>query len=73
MKKQSNYDACCALCEHSEDIFQGDYCICKKKGVTEPNQRCRAFCFDPLKIKVSVRKLPKFQPIPNLFSSDEKK
>ena len=63
MKHTSELEKSCSLCEYSEEIFGGDYFICKKKGIMESCDLCGAFCFDPLKIKVSVRKIPKFQPI----------
>lgn len=66
MKKRTDLDECCALCEHGQEILDGDYCICKRKGVTAPGSVCKAFCFDPLKIKVSVRKIPKFTLPDNL-------
>lgn len=73
MKKRTDLERTCALCEHSEEIFGGDYFICKKKGIMEPGKYCRAFCFDPLKIKVSVRKIPKFTPPKEFLSPDENK
>lgn len=74
MKKKQDWEESCSLCEYSQEIFGGDYFICKKKGVVEPNGCCRAFCFDPLKIKVSVRKIPKFTPLDDMLSiSSEKK
>ena len=69
MKKRTDLEESCALCEHGEEIFGGDYFICKKKGVMEPGKSCKAFCFDPLKIKVSVPKIPKFTPINNVLNS----
>ena len=71
MKKKQDWEESCSLCEYSQEIFGGDYFICKKKGVVEPNGCCRAFCFDPLKIKVSVRKIPKFTPFGDLFNNTE--
>ena len=68
MKKRMDLEENCALCEHSQEILDGDYCICKKKGVMEPGGTCKAFCFDPLKIKVSVRKIPKFTLLDSVAS-----
>ena len=62
MKKKKDFESSCSLCEHSEEIFGGDYFICKKKGIMDPSGVCSSFCFDPLKIKVSVKKIPKFTP-----------
>ena len=62
MKKNVDTERCCALCEHSVEIMEGEYCACKKKGIVEPSAQCSRFQFDPLKIKVSVRKLPEFRP-----------
>lgn len=73
MKKKQNFEKCCSLCEHSEEIFGGEYFICKKKGIVEPDGLCSAFCFDPLMIKVSVRKIPEFKPIPVTVPDNEKK
>ncbi len=72
MKKKQDFEENCSLCEYSQEIFCGDYYMCKKKGVVEPCGRCRSFCFDPLKIKVSVRKIPKFTPL-NEFTTPTKK
>lgn len=64
MKKQKrNYERACVLCEYGQEISQGEYCICTKKGIVLPNDSCRHFQFDPLKIKVSVSKIPEFRPI----------
>ena len=63
--KKSEMERSCALCEHGEEIFEGEYCICKKKGVMSPTDSCSRFQFDPLKIKVSVRKIPQFHPLPD--------
>lgn len=68
MKKRTDLEECCALCEHSQEISDGDYCICRKKGVMEPSGLCKSFCFDPLKIKVSVRKIPKFTPLGDILN-----
>ncbi|MBE6712913.1 MAG: hypothetical protein E7580_05260 [Ruminococcaceae bacterium] len=73
MKKRNDLEESCALCEYSQEIFGGDYYICKKKGVMEPGAVCRAFCFDPLKIKVSVRKIPTFKPLGDLLVSPDSK
>ncbi len=64
MKKQTDLEKNCAHCEYSEEIFSGEYCICKKKGVVLPTNRCSAFIFDPLKVKVYVQKIPEFKPFP---------
>lgn len=66
MKKKREFEESCSLCEYSAEIFGGDYYICRKKGVMDPNGLCSSFCFDPLKIKVSVRKIPKFTPIKDM-------
>ena len=74
MKRNQDYEEGCYLCEHSQEIFGGDYYICKKKGVVDPNGLCNAFCFDPLKIKVSVRKIPSITPLADMMSvTTEKK
>lgn len=64
--KKKDFERSCALCEHGCEVYDGDWCICKKKGVVSPTDHCSKFCFDPLKIKVSIRKIPKFQPPPEL-------
>ncbi len=61
--KKNEVERSCALCEHGEEIMNGEYCICKKKGITSPTDACSRFLFDPLKIKVSVRKIPQFHPL----------
>lgn len=74
MKKNADFEKGCSLCEYSQEIFGGDYYICRKKGVMDPDGLCKSFCFDPLKIKVSVRKIPKFTPLSDMLSvSSERK
>ncbi len=68
MKKKLELEESCSHCEYSQEIFDGDYYICKKKGVMDPNGLCNSFCFDPLKIKVSVRKIPNFIPLGDMMS-----
>ena len=64
MKKQKyDYERACVLCEYGQEISQGEYCICKKKGIVLPGDSCSRFQFDPLKIKVSVSKIPEFRLI----------
>lgn len=69
MKQIKNFEENCSVCEYAQEIFGGEYCICKKKGIVPPHGICRKFCFDPLRVKVSVRKAPEFRPILNF--SDE--
>ena len=59
---KKKWEKSCVLCEHGQEILEGEYCICTKKGVMEPGASCSRFRFDPLKIKVSVQKLPEFHP-----------
>ena len=72
MKKRNDLEESCALCENSQEILGGDYYICKKKGIMDPGGHCKAFCFDPLKIKVSGRKIPVFTLPSDLFSIPNK-
>ena len=72
MKKNKKFDEACELCEHSQEIFDGEYCICRKKGVVSPDDCCSSFYFDPLKIKVSVRKIPEFHPLPEWINKETK-
>lgn len=67
MRKKFDFETNCAHCEYGQEIFDGDFCICRKKGVVDPGGKCSKFVFDPLKVKVSVRKIPQFQPTPDLF------
>lgn len=62
-KKQKNIEHDCAHCENAEEIFGGEFCLCSKRGVVSPSDVCSKFVFDPLKVKVSVRKIPQFHPI----------
>jgi len=66
MKTKFQYEKNCAHCENGQPIFNKEYCICSKKGVTDPGDVCSGFVFDPLKVQVSVRRIPKFTPIPDL-------
>lgn len=63
MKTKPNWDECCSQCELATEIMQGEYFVCRKKGVVEPGEVCRHFTFDPLKMKVSVSKIPSFIPL----------
>jgi len=67
-----DFEESCSLCEYGQEIFEGEYYICKKKGVMEPSGICKSFCFDPLKIKVSVRKIPKFVPLEGIADLGKK-
>ncbi len=60
MKQQRDYEKNCSLCEYADEICQGEFCICRKKGIVSPGGICSRFQLDPLKVKVSIRKLPKF-------------
>ena len=70
MKRYNDYDKSCSLCEYANEISQGELCICRKKGIVTPGEVCSRFQLDPLKIKVSVRKLPKFDGL-SPFSKKE--
>lgn len=63
MKKRTDFENDCEMCEYSQEIMNGEYLLCSKKGIVEFGEGCSRFQFDPLKIKVSVRKLPEFRPI----------
>lgn len=63
-------EAQCDLCEYAEPINEGTACICRIKGVVAPDDACRRFCFDPLKLKVSVPKLPDFSALAGLAKKD---
>lgn len=56
-------EAQCDLCENAQCIEEGTLCICKIRGIVSPDDMCRKFVFDPLKLKVSVPKLPSFSPL----------
>lgn len=66
MMSKDNWERACVLCESSRKIEGGEYCVCTKKGVVSPDFCCRKFRFDPLKMEVTVQKLPSF---PEDFSS----
>ncbi|MBR3836552.1 MAG: hypothetical protein IKJ74_00260 [Clostridia bacterium] len=66
MAKKRELERSCILCENGQEIYEGEYCICKIKGVMSPDGSCRHFQFDPLKLKVSVQKLPEFHPVTDL-------
>ncbi len=59
------FDRICALCEYSHKISGGEYFVCRKKGVVAPDNVCRKFTFDPLKMEVSPQRLP---PLTDPFS-----
>ncbi len=71
MKHKNTFEENCAVCEYAQEIFGGEYCICKKKGIVLPHEKCRKFCFDPLRVKMSVRKAPEFPSIPNFLNENE--
>ena len=70
MAKNSERERACALCEYGQEICEGNFCICRKKGVVPPDGVCRHFQFDPLKIKVTARKLPEFRPLSGFFEQN---
>lgn len=47
----------CKYCEHVMQTFEGDKKLCDKRGVVEPNHKCRSFIYDPLK-RIPRRPLP---------------
>ncbi len=63
-------DAQCDLCEYAEIINGGDSCICRIRGIVSPEDVCRKFCFDPLKIKVSPPLLPDLSSLADLAKKD---
>ena len=64
MKKSD--EAQCNLCEYAQEIECGEKCICRIRGVVLPDDVCRRFRFDPLKIKVSIPKMPAFSALADL-------
>lgn len=50
MKKNENYERCCAYCEkaHATDDPEMFFCLKKKKDV-HGGEQCRAFSYDLLK------------------------
>ncbi|MBP5288368.1 MAG: hypothetical protein J6Z79_00660 [Clostridia bacterium] len=63
-------DAQCDLCEYAQPINEGESCVCKLRGIVSPDDACGKFRFDPLKMKVSLPKLPDFSALANLAKKD---
>lgn len=62
MKKTKNgIEKICALCEHSEIIFDEENVLCELHGIVPGAYRCRKFIYDPLK-RVPP-KTPKVEPL----------
>jgi hypothetical protein len=45
----------CAYCLHGSHLSGGEEIFCIKKGITDPNDACRKYKYDPLKRVPSVR------------------
>lgn len=50
-------DYCCAICAHGKKAADSDMILCYKKGVLQPDYKCRSFKYDPL------RREPKKAPV----------
>ncbi len=48
-RKDIEIEKICAMCEHSEDIFDGENVLCHRKGVVPATYKCRRFSYDILK------------------------
>ncbi len=40
---------CCAICQFGSKAADSDLILCVKKGVLQPDYKCKAFKYDPLK------------------------
>lgn len=59
----ANVSPACIYCEFGRKATDPSKILCNKKGVVAPYDRCRKFCYDPLKrIPRRQPKLPKFSP-----------
>ncbi len=43
------YEAVCRNCKHGRLSPDGETVLCVKKGVVEPDGKCRRYSYDPLK------------------------
>ena len=76
MKKKSLYESlditrACMYCENAEILDKLNACLCKKKGVVDPNYQCGKFKYDLTKRK-PVKKKSSIPPLqmdedPDLF------
>ena len=57
----------CAYCRHANLISGGEEIFCLKKGLTEPNDNCKAYFYDPLK------RVPKVQGIGKDYEPEDLK
>ena len=56
-KTESEYTPCCALCEQSTKLINGDF-VCLRKGVVDGSDHCRKFTLDLLKLEPTNQKEP---------------
>ncbi|MBP3329289.1 MAG: hypothetical protein J6L89_00490 [Clostridia bacterium] len=67
-KKQMNItkeDYCCAICAHGKKAADSDMILCSKKGVLQPDYKCRKFKYDPL------RRQPRLMPTLPEYTFDD--
>lgn len=67
-KKQTTItkdDYCCAICAHGTKAADSDLILCEKKGILQPDFKCRKFKYDPL------RRQPKMMPELPVFTFDD--
>lgn len=63
MKKKSvdsrrNPDPICRHCEFATVLGGGDSCLCKKNGIVRPDDTCKKYKLDLLKISPALPLLP---------------
>ncbi len=55
MKKKllnkDEYAPMCKICKHGRLSPEGDSILCIKKGIVDPEDKCRHYAYDPLKRK----------------------
>lgn len=62
MKKTKNdMEKICAMCEHSEPLFDDENVLCEIRGIVSGTYHCRKFIYDPL--KHVPPKMPKVAPL----------
>lgn len=58
-------DFCCAICAHGQKAADSDMILCSKKGILQPDYKCRKFRYDPL------RRQPKMMPSLPEYTADD--
>ena len=46
---RKNMEPRCVYCMHSTALSNGQHLTCMRRGIVDGNDKCRKFCYDPLR------------------------